>query len=314
MKRLTLLWVFLFTIQVFAQTQKVIMTFSVLDEKKNFVDNLTASELQILQGKNNLQIEKFEMQKESSLDAVILIDTSMSQTNIFPSLKEVANLFIKSHLTTKNNRVAVVSTSSKFRVEKNLDSDFTLATITINGLKVDTPKQFEGLQRGCSNRSVGPSNPNDVVVFKLETTLWDSLLSIHKNNVFDMQSSARKILILISDGIDKTNKIKKKEVAEFMNSNQISIYPIGIYDNCAEIDTNSLHMMATITGGSANTIRKVKQIVPILKEIENSARYSYQIIFATEDLQKDVRIKLQNPIFAKRKLKIIQNKPILLQN
>ncbi|MCU0238753.1 MAG: VWA domain-containing protein, partial [Pyrinomonadaceae bacterium] len=174
MKKTSLIWILIFALQIFAQDNKVTLSFSVLNENKTFFSGLKSSDIQILQGKTNLQIVSFEEVKSESLDVVIMIDASASQERTLPKEKEFAQKFVENVLDVSKDAVAIVKFTGEPLLMQDFTNDVQKAVLGINRIQFEPPKGYVG----SGVVIVSPPINSKKQIISGSTSIWDSILKL----------------------------------------------------------------------------------------------------------------------------------------
>lgn len=297
---------------IFAQEIKKSIKFAVLDESRNFIENLQAPDIQVLQNKNQLKINSVNQIASKSLDVAVMIDSSISQENILPIAKSVANGFIEQSLDKSKDRIAVIKFSNKFSIEQPLTNNFVAATLKLSQIEID---MLEGqpIVGDITLAQILKPLPNTQDM-KGSTSLWDTIKVIGEQ-VFE-NSVSKKLIFLITDGIDTSSeKGSLKNTLEVIRKSQIPVYVIGMGDkNYKRVDGKSLNKLAEETGGIAFVPNKNSDLRLIFREIEQSARFHYEVEFSINAPLKesdlaDYKVTLANRTTQNTKVKISQSRP-----
>lgn len=311
MKKLTLIWILILTFQVFAQDKKIALSFSVLDENKAFLSGLKSPDIQITQGKSNLQVVSLEEKKDENIDVVIMIDASASQERTIPKEKEFAQKFVENVLENKKDAVAIVKFTGEPVLMQDFTNDYQKAVSGINRIQFEPPKGYIG-----SGIVVGspPINSNKQVITG-STSIWDSILKVSEGL---SKSTNKKIILLISDGVNTSGEKKIKEVIETLIKQNIQIFSIGIGDEYyGGIDKKTLTKVSEETGGKLFVPKNDKDNIEAISQLKQLLQTSYKVTFIAtpkNELQ-NVEIKITNAELSRKKSEIINpNRFYLPQN
>jgi Ca-activated chloride channel family protein len=310
------IFLLLFTaISAFAQESKVKMQFGVLGENGNFFANLKASDIQISQNKKTLQPVSLEAKTETSLEIIIMIDASISQERMLPDEKKAAKYFIDNILKSGKDKVAIVRFSGKISLEQDLTADFTKAKEQLGKIKFEPPAGYIG---GGIIAGIPANTKPDAAG---STSIWDSIKQVSEAIAKVKAGSARRAILLISDGVNTFGDAKLKEAVAVAVKTQIPIFAIGIGDELyAGVDRESLKKITGQTGGVSIIPKgELKNLPEQIKKIENSLRTFYEVTFSpnaanSKDALQEAEIEIINPELRKQKLQILQPKGFFLEN
>lgn len=292
MKRLTLLWILLFTFQVFAQ-QKITINFSVWDKNEIFKDKLKDSDIEIKQGKNKLQLLSLEKVTDAPLDIVLMIDTSGSQKKTLEAEKEIAVKFVE-NATKNKDRTAIVTFAQSVEIKEDFSSDISKLTNAIKLIEL---------------QKLGKRN----------TSLWNAV-QVVAENLLKLTNNSKKTIILISDGVENASKTRLDEVVKCLVDLQIPVYTLEVRgDYLGTEGSLNLERISKQTGGFPFSPKNGKELQNAVSRIEQSLRHQFKVTFLS-DIQKQndkiqkVEISFDNPSFKKAKLRIVQPKGFISSN
>ncbi|HEX8368040.1 MAG TPA: VWA domain-containing protein [Pyrinomonadaceae bacterium] len=311
-----------------AQETKAKMQFSVLDDAGNFFADLKSSDIQFRQDKNLLPVISLEAKPEIPLELTIMIDASLSQQRMLPFEQQLAGLLIDDILKPGSDKVAVIKFTGAVSVKQELTVDFGKAKEQINKIEIDAPKGILGTPRpGKISANDNPQpvilpdppplpKSNDPNLIKGATSIWDSIKMVSENfSKIKNDNGARRVIILISDGVNTFGEGKLKEAIDASLKNQIPVYAFGIGDYYySGVNERDLKKLAEQTGGVLVMPKnKLEEAQKQLRKIEPGLRSVYEVTFAPhaaagKDVLQETKIKIVNREFDKRKLQIIQPK------
>jgi Ca-activated chloride channel family protein len=84
------------------------------------------------------------------------------------------------------------------------------------------------------------------------------------------EPARRKILILVTDGDDRQNKLKIEEVVKFLKDNQIQVYAVGISEE--KVSPKVLDKLTKETGGRKFVPKTRSEIPLMIKELTTTIR------------------------------------------
>lgn len=230
--------------------QEVNLALTVRDQHGHFVNNLTPSDLLILDNDQRAdQITYFESRSNLPLRVALVVDTSDSVTYCFDSERKTAMRFLKHVLRPDRDSALIL----------NFNEDVTLAQPSTSDLRV--------LQH--SLKRVRPAG---------ETAIYDAI-AMASRELGRMQSSqpSRRVIILITDGEDNRSHLTLEQAAETALRNETTVYvistnPSGFPDPQGD---DAMKELATATGGSF--LRAGNDVGYAFEKIEKEFRSQYVV-------------------------------------
>ncbi len=298
----------------FAQETKVSTVFTVIDENKNFFADLKATDIQILQNKTPLAADSLVKTTDQNLDVIFMVDASMSQERVLPLVKKIVQGFIASNLKNTKDRAGIVEFTGEVKILQPLTADFAAANEKLNQIEIKPAK--DNLTKLIFIGNLPPRLPKrDPNMKQSATSLFDSVKEVAQNVFANERKDSRKVIILMTDGVDTFSESKKKETIVALVKTKIPIYAIGIGDSLyGGVDKKTLKEITKSTGGQVFTPNKTDDLTEIFKEIEQSLRANYTGFFTlpaapqTTDKLQEIKIEIINPELRKRKLSVLQNR------
>lgn len=299
---LFLLTIGLFFQNVLAQEQTAKINFSVVDKHGKFVSGLKTSDFKILSNKKNLEINLLKESNEKPLELAILIDASASQEKMIPFEKQIAESFINNVLINGKDKVGIIKFSDKAVLVQNLTDNLSEVKTKLSSIEFEPPAGYVGGGIMVGNTKTDMTG---------STSIWDSLKSVIEGFSKMKKNDSRRIVLLISDGVNTLGKNKLKETIDVSVKNQIPVYAVGIGDeNYDGVDKNTLNKITEETGGILVLPKKkltdLPEKITMLKEFLRSF-YEAEVKENLVDKQ-EIKIEIINQEILKNKVKIIQLK------
>ncbi|HLM62410.1 MAG TPA: VWA domain-containing protein [Pyrinomonadaceae bacterium] len=311
-KVFTILLLFILPATIFPQQSESRISITVLDENDNFLTDLKLPDIQFLEEKQALPISAIELKNASSLEVVIMIDASASQEKTLPVEKQVAEYLIDNILKKEKDRVGIVKFSGTLLLEQNLTNDFALAKRRLDTIQFVPPTDYTP---GGIVINKTPSTKNTGGFREGATSIWDSVRQVAESLAKLQTDNSRRVIIVISDGINTYGETKLNEAIEFSLKKQIPIFSIGIGDEFyGGVDKEVLNNLSEQTGGiSIFPNKKLDNLSKIMKRLEQSLRSFYQITFVPKENKlkknsREIKIEIVKPQLRKRKLQIFPRK------
>jgi VWFA-related protein len=117
------------------------------------------------------------------------------------------------------------------------------------------------------------------------TAMYDAIYSVSGDLL--RREAGRRVIILITDGVDTSSTMKMREAIERTWRNEIIIYSVGIGDPSYNgIDQGSLKKLAAETGGRAFFPRNEEDLDRAFAQIDEDLRSQYILTYTpTNDAQ-----------------------------
>lgn len=295
--------------------------FTALDKQDAFYGGLTASDIEIKDGKTALQINKLTARTDMPLEVVLMIDGSLSQHDVMQGARDIAMEFLDSVLNERTDKVAIVRFSDSISTISELTSNFKSVKASLKLVKSD----FEIFEASKKTASTGVQ-VNDKKKRGNEysaTLLWKSL-----RDAIDAQGpiknyNTRRAIVVVTNGFDTEGDKHLKSAVESSLRNQVPVYTISLQNDIASVTDLQgeayLTQFAADTGGSAiipvNKKRSSYQVD--LTPLRERLRNYYEVeITNTVPTRKDpitkLDFRLNNETARKAKVKIVKPRGFLL--
>ncbi len=220
---------------------------TVLDRTGDFVEDLRAEELTVLENGETQAIRRFESMRDLPIRAGLVIDTSLSMLTNLREVKKAAYQFFEDVLTPKD-RAALIT----FADEPHLNVRFT--------------SNQEVLAGGLAELSA-----------EGETALYDSIIfSLH----YFSGLSGRRAIIVLTDGEDSSSTYTYEDAVEFARRTGVAVYIIGLNLQSKNTDIRlRMRGLAAETGGALFFIDRASQLTRIYKVIQQELRSQYLVAY-----------------------------------
>jgi VWFA-related protein len=295
-----------------AQSPAKTLQFSVIDTSEEFVEGLVPTDIRISLDNTQLQIKSLVAKKNVPLDVLFLIDTSISQETTLPDEKAIAKAFIDYALRNGLDKVTIVTFSEAIALEQDLTNNLAAAKTKLENIKFVAPTGYigDGVVAGKQN----PQNLNPGA-----TSLYSSIMKVVDAFAKGTSGNSRKIIIVISDGINTAGEDKLTEAVSSSVQNQIPIYAIGISNFGGGIDEKSLKKLCEQSNGVAifPKVNKQNSGTGMVTRLATTMRNFYEVSFGTLPPAKkasiaEIDLDIIKPDLRKSKLRIIRPKGIVL--
>ena len=258
---------------------------SARDNHGRFITNLTKDNFEIFDNKKPQDIRYFSQVKDLPLTIGLLVDVSRSQENLIQVEREAAYEFFQQVLHKKDMAFLI-----SFGADSDLLQDLTgspellragLKELHLNGgaAPVFTPSTIPtpGGQRG--------------------TVLYEAVYLAAHDKL--RQEVGRKVIILITDGVDVGSRISESEALAQAQKADAIIYSILYYDPQYQTGffsngAGTLKKLSEETGGGMFEVSRKHPLRDVFAQIQEEMRSQYLISYApSEDSSGDAYHKIE---------------------
>lgn len=278
--------------------QEARIRFTATDKNQNPALDLVKEDLSLHDGKTALTITGLERVHNKPLAVTLMLDNSISQEKVFPISKVFAGRIIRDILE-KTDLISIVSFSNKVIEVQSLTVNRQDAASAILKLQVDIPT---GLIPGTGGIVTG-KRPTLGHSPSGSTGIWDAVASAGTKS--DAKSDGhRKIVILITDGVNTAGTKKLDDAIQELNKAGIVVYSIGIGDSYEYqgVEKKELEKLSELTGGRSFSVEFAnekdfseaeKKITSMLGNLKQSLLSEYLLTFtAPPQIDKGSKLKL----------------------
>ncbi|HEX5886384.1 MAG TPA: VWA domain-containing protein [Pyrinomonadaceae bacterium] len=291
------------------ETDLTNVLFTAVDKNKRFVTTINKEDIRILEDGVPQEIFTFQRETDRPLSLAILIDVSASQQLTLDAEKEAAKQFVNAVIHNPKDDVAVVSFSGEAIVEQELTNNLPNVQKALERIEIVLPPGYVG--PGIVINSTSGST-NETVDRRLGTTaIWDAVWVVSEELFAGVQSGKRRGIILITDGVDTSSRMKNEEALKRAIGADVAIYAIGIGDeeNFDGIEKSTLRKLAERSGGRTYFPKNIADLRAAFSQIEQEIRSQYLVAYSPSNKSRDgslrkVEIELLNPELRKQKLQL----------
>lgn len=250
--------------------RRVNLLVTVVDRSGRFVTDLERDRFQVFEDGKRQDLTNFGRQTDLPLDIALLIDTSASIRTQFEFEKRAATQFLHSVMTSKDRALLV-----EFDRGVTLIQDFT-----------DRPGELAEGIRGL--RSGGG------------TALIDAVHSVTEEKMAT-RSSARKVIILISDGSDRNSDHTLQDALKVTQTTGVAVYAVGTNKFSADQRKKGIDLLEDLTektGGRAFFPHSIEQLEAAFEAINDELRSQYFLAYSPSNELRDgayrkLRVKIR---------------------
>jgi VWFA-related protein len=278
-------------------TQLVTVPFNVTDKKNRYINDLTKDDIEILEDNKPQKVFSFERQTDLPITIAMLIDISGSQSYTLPIEKAAAQRFLRRVLRPSKDIAAVATFEHEAVLVQNFTSDVEKLSRAIDSVQV--PVAAPSVYRGGTPPINGGSRVGS-------TALFDAIYAVSSDLL--RNEAGRRVLILISDGVNYDSRVKLRDAIERTWRNEVITYSIGIGDpGYSGVDEGTLKKIAAETGGRAFFPRNEEDLDKAFALIDEDLRSQY--VLAYEPLNE-----AQDGSFRTIQLKVKTRKDLVIRH
>jgi VWFA-related protein len=234
--------------------------FTVCNKKGRPIVNLDRESFSVLEDGTPQLITNFSRETDVPLTLAVLIDTSGSVRHKLSLEREAIIQFLNTALRPGLDKAAILTFDSDVALRQDYTDD---AVLLAAGVK--------------ETRAGGGTRLYDALHFVVKTL----------NSRED-----RKVVVVITDGDDKSSRLSPTEVAELAQRNNVAIYAIsvnGLDDrpNGSDASDRILETIAIETGGIALFPTKLKNLVADFNRINNELHSRYTLAYRSTNADRD---------------------------
>lgn len=289
------------------ETDLTNVLFTAVDRTKRFVTTLKQEDIRILEDGVEQKVFTFQRETDRPLSLAILIDVSASQERTLPEEKSAAQRFVDTVIRQQKDEVAVLSFTGDTTLEQGLTGSAARVRRAIERVEFVPPSGYIG-----GGVLVGtPPISGDNQARAGSTAIWDAVWVTAREVLSESSDKTRRAIILLSDGVDTSSRLKLQEAVDSALKADAIIYSIGIGDSFSfeGVDEGSLRKISERTGGRAYFPRDEDDLRSAFAQIQEDLRSQYLIAYSPSNKTKDgsfrkVQIELVNPEMKKAQLRL----------
>jgi VWFA-related protein len=289
------------------ETDVTNLPFTVTDQQRRFITTLRAEDVRVLEDGVPQQLFTFQRETDRPLSIAFLIDVSISQQNTLGAEKAAARGFIEKAIQSSKDQVAIVPFTGLAFLELPLTREVLNVYRVLQQIEVAEPA-YQGAGRPLTGIPTGPGllgPPPEGT-----TAIWDAVALTAKQVLGRTQDQRRRAIILLTDGLDTTSRLKRSDAIDSVLGAEAVVYVIGIGDSKGEgVNKSGIRDLAERTGGQAFFPKKEADLEAAFTEIEQELRTQYLIAYSSSNKKRDgayrkITIEITNPELKKEKLSV----------
>ena len=281
--------------------------FTAADKNKRFISDLKAEDIRVLEDGQPQEIFTFQQNIDLPLSLAILIDTSASEERTLPDLKVAARAFLENVLRPSKDEAAILSFTGETTLEQGFSGNLERLRRAIDRVEFIPPSGYIG--GGVVVNGTPPiSGTNQSLAGS--TAIWDAIWATSEELIGTSAEHSRRAIILLTDGVDTSSRMKMSEAIERAHKADALIYAIGIGDRYTfNVNEGDLKKIADRTGGRAYFPKHERDLHDAFAQIQRDLREQYLVAYSPSNKARDgsyrkIEIRVINPALKDRDLKL----------
>jgi VWFA-related protein len=252
--------------------------FSVQDKQNRYLNDLKQEEVQILEDGQLQEIFTFKRELDLPLTMAILVDVSGSERFTLPYLKDAGGRFVDSVVRSGKDTVAVLKFEGEATVMQELTSNPKRVRKALEDIAFNAPPPVS-IYGGSTPPINGGSRQGS-------TAIWDAVIATSADML--AREPGRKTIILFTDGVDTSSRMKLDEAINEALRAEVVIYSIGIGDPGFDgVNEGALKKLSESTGGRAVFPDEVRDLDKAFAQLEQDLRQQYLLAYEPKNEASD---------------------------
>ncbi len=258
---------------------------SVRDKHGRLIANLDKDDFRLFENNEEQEIKYFARETDLPLTIGLLVDVSKSQERLLDVEKLAAHRFLSEVLRPTKDLAFVISFGVEAELLQDLTSSLDLLRDGLDALRLSAP--------------VGGVLPSPVPTTSKPkgTVLYDAIFLASEDMLKD--EVGRKVLVVISDGVDYGSEMSKAEAIEAAQRADVMVYSIYYADPRYQYLRDGFGVLKRIseeTGGRIFRVSRKWPLERIFAEIQAEMRSQYSLGYTPTNSVRDgsfrrIRIK-----------------------
>src|SRR5262249_36091462 len=271
-------------------TQLVNVLFSVTDKQNRYVNDLTESDVKVLEDGKPQEMFTFKRERDLPRTMAIRVDISNSVLPVLPQLTNAGARFVNSIMRTNKDTAAVI----EFGGETTLVQDLTTNPAKLRRGLADIVRNAPPPWSRRNPPPIIPGSPRG------GTSIFDSVIAACTDLL--AKAVGGKTIILFTDGYDTTSFTDRTEAIEEALRAEVVVYAIGIGDPDEDgVDRKALEKLCEPTGGRAFVPKGVEGLDQAFEQLERELRQQYLVAYEPANVATDGKFRKIEVRIANRK-------------
>ncbi len=284
--------------------------FTAADRNKRFIGDLKKEHIRVLEDGQPQEIFTFQQNVDLPLSIAILLDTSISEQRTLPDEKAAARSFLEAVVRPQRDEAAILSFTGDVTLEQGFTGNLERLRRAVDRVEFVPPSGYVG-----GNVVVGSTQPTPPISdvnrdLAGSTAIWDAVWACAHDLMSDSAENTRRAIILLTDGVDTSSRLKMHEAIERAQKADVFIYAIGIGDSYeGGVEMGSLKKIAELTGGRAYFPQNERELRSAFAQIQRDLREQYLLAYSPSNKARDgsyrkIQIEVIEPELRKQSLKL----------
>jgi VWFA-related protein len=258
---------------------------SVRDKRGALVSTLGKDDFTVLDDGKPQEIKYFTRETDLPLTIGLLIDVSRSQENLINVEQNAASEFF-SQVLRKKDEAFLISFGEESELLQDYTSSARALSDSMRGLRVSSavgPPVIGGISQ---------PGPVPTISQPRGTVLYDAVYLAANEKL--KSEVGRKVIVVITDGVDEGSKVKIEEAIEAAQKADTVIYSIDYQDRGfygpfggGGFGGSALSKMSEETGGRVYRVDGKHPLQEIFKELQDEMRSQYSIAYTATNGVRD---------------------------
>ncbi len=250
---------------------------SVRNKGGGLVGNLTGEDFTVLEDGKPQTIKYFARETDLPLTIGLLVDVSRSQERLIETERRAAYEFF-SNVLRKKDLAFLISFGEEAELLQDSTGSPRLLEAGLNDLHVSAP--VGGLHPGPVPTASQPRG----------TVLFDAVYLAANEKL--MREVGRKVLVLITDGVDQGSRMRREQAIEAAHKADAVVYSIyyvdpSAYGGWGAPGDGDLRKISEETGGRVFKVDRKHTLQDVFGELQEEMRSQYAIGYTPTNEQRD---------------------------
>ena len=285
-------------------TRLVNVLFTVNEKTGRYVNDLKVEDVKIFEDNKPQEIFTFKKEFDLALTMAIMVDVSGSEQYILPQLKEAGGHFVESVMKTGKDTAAVIKFEGEATLIQGLTSNKNRLRNGLEEISYTKPPPV-GVYGGATPGINGNSRAGG-------TSIYDSVIATCADLL--AKEAGRKTIVLLTDGVDTTSRMKLNDAITEALKAEVVIYAIGIGDPASGgtfmgsgVDEGMLRKLTEATGGRVVFPSSRRDLDSAFAQLETDMRQQYLLAYEPTNETNDGsfrKLEIKVPKFKEKEIKI----------
>ena len=271
-------------------TQLVNLLFAVQDKQNRYLNDIKQEDITLFEDGKPQQIFTFKKEFDLPLTMALLVDVSGSEQYTLPLLKDAGGRFVDAVIRKNKDTAAVLKFEGEATIMQGLTSNPARIRKGLEDIAFTAPPP-SGIYGGATP-GINPNSRQG------GTSMYDAIVATCGDLL--ARQPGRKTIILITDGVDTTSRMKIGDAINDALKAEVVIYAIGVGDpGAGGINEGALKRICEATGGRAVFPKGNRELDTAFTQLEQDLRQQYLLAYepsneAADGSFRKIEIKLND--------------------